>query len=94
MRNKIGLTLFGVGFMGVLVFGSALDSPGNGLKVALTGICVSVLVATVGYLLMDVDEVLNGAGLQKTKDSKEVAERKARNREITWNNWIHGGYIN
>ena len=50
MRNKIGLTLFGVGFMGVLVFGSALDSPGNGLKVALTGICVSVLVATVGYL--------------------------------------------
>ena len=94
MRNRVGLIIFGAGFLGILCFGAGLDSPGTGWQIALAGIGVSTLVGAIGYLLMDVEEVLNSAGLQRKKDSKDVAERKARNREVTWNNWIHGGYIN
>ena len=94
MKNRIGLVIFGIGFLGIMIFGAGLDSPGHGWQIALAGIGVSTLVGAIGYLLMDVEEVLNGAGLQRKKDSKEIAERKARNREVTWNNWINGGYIN
>ena len=87
MRNKIGLTLFGAGFFGVCIFGMGLDSPGAGWQIALGGVGISVLVGAIGYLLMDVEEVLHGAGFQK-KESKQVRERKARNREVVFRNWL------
>ena len=88
MRNKIGLVLFGIGFFGICIFGMGLDSPEGGWQIALAGVGISVLIGAVGYLLMDVDEVLHGAGLQKVKESKEIRERKARNRNQVWNAWI------
>ena len=88
MRNKIGLVLFGIGFFGICIFGMGLDSPEGGWQIALAGVGISVLVSAVGYLLMDVNAVLNGAGLQKVKESKIIQMRKARNREQVWNFWI------
>ena len=88
MKNKIGLTLFAIGFFGVCFFGMGLDSPGTGWKIALGGVGVSVLIGTVGYLLMDVDEVLGDAGLQRVKESKIVQMRKQKNREQVWNFWL------
>lgn len=88
MKNKIGMILFGIGFAGVCLGGCGLDSPGNGWKISLGIAGVSILIGAIGYLLMDVDEVLNGAGLTRTKESKEVAARKQKNRERTWEAWV------
>ena len=87
MRNKIGFTLFSIGFFGIMFFGMGLDSPGEAWKGCLIAIGFCILIGMVGYLLMDVDEVLRGAGLQK-KESKQIRERKARNRNQVWNAWI------
>lgn len=88
MKNKIGMVLFGIGFFGIMIFGMGLDSPEGGWQIALAGVGISVLVGAVGYLLMDVNEVLNGVGFQKVKESKAVLERKARNRQRTWEAWL------
>lgn len=86
MRNKIGLALFSAGFFGVCIFGMALDSPGTGWQIALGGVGISVLIGAIGYKIMDVEEVLAGKGI--TRESKQVRERKARNREIVFRNWL------
>lgn len=85
MKNKIGLGICVTGFIGICAGIMALDSS---VSIALTIIVISVLVFAVGYLMTDVDAVLNDAGLQKVKDSKIVQMRKARNREIVWQTWI------
>ena len=88
MRNRIGLSIFTAGFLGICVFGMGLDSPEGGWQIALAGVGISVLVGAIGYLLMDVNAVLNDAGLQKVKESKEIIARKAKNRQKTWEAWI------
>ena len=85
MRNKIGLGICVTGFIGICAGIMALDSS---VSIALTIILVSALVFAVGYLMTDKDAVLNDAGLQKVKESKEIIARKARNREATWQSWI------
>lgn len=87
MRNRVGLILFITGLLALMIFGSGLDSPGDGWKIALVGCVISFLIAAVGYLTMDVNEILGEAGFTKTKDSKAVADRKARNREQVWQTW-------
>ena len=82
----MGLVLFGIGFFGICIFGMGLDSPEGGWQIALAGVGISVLIGAVGYLLMDVDEVLEGKGI--TRESKKVREKKARNREIVFRNWL------
>ena len=85
MKNKIGLGICVTGFIGICAGIMALDSS---VSIALTIIVVSVLVFAVGYLMTDMDAVLNDAGLQKVKESKEIIARKARNRQKTWEAWI------
>lgn len=85
MKNKIGLGICVTGFIGICAGIMALDSS---VSIALTIIVISVLVFAVGYLMTDMDAVLNDAGLQKVKESKEVIARKARNRQKTWEAWI------
>lgn len=86
MRNKVGLSIFVIGFLGVCAGIMALDSPN--ITVALIVIVISALVSAVGYLLTDFGLVIEETGYQKIKDSKEVQIRKARNREATWQSWI------
>lgn len=86
MRNKVGLSIFVVGFLGVCAGIMALDSPN--ITGALIVIVISALVSAVGYLLTDFGLVIEETGYQKIKDSKEVQIRKARNREATWQSWI------
>ena len=85
MKNKIGLGICVTGFIGLCAGIMALDSD---VTTALTIIVISVLVFAVGYLMTDMDAVLNDAGLQKVKESKEIIARKARNRQKTWEAWI------
>lgn len=86
MRNKIGLSIFVVGFLGLCAGIMMLDS--MDITIPLVVIVIGFLVSAVGYLMTDMDAVLNDAGLQKVKESKEIIARKARNREATWNAWI------
>ena len=86
MRNKIGLSIFVIGFLGVCAGIMALDSPN--ITVALIVIVISALISAIGYLLTDFGLVIEETGCQKIKDSKEVQIRKARNREATWQSWI------
>ena len=86
MKNKIGLGISIAGFLGICAGIMALDS--SDISIALMIVLVSALVFAVGYLMTDKDAVLNDAGLQKVKESKEVMARKARNREIVWQTWI------
>jgi len=85
MKNKIGLGICIVGFLGICAGIMALDSE---VTTALTIVVISALVFAVGYLMTDMDAVLNDAGLQKVKESKEIIARKARNRQKTWEAWI------
>ena len=85
MRNKIGLGICIAGFLGICAGIMALDSE---VTTALTIVVISALVFAVGYLMTDVEEVIEGTGYQKIKDSKIVQMRKARNREIVWQTWI------
>ena len=86
MKNKIGLTLFGIGFIGVAFMACGLDSPGDTWKIPMMLMIIFALVAVIGYAIMDVDEVLEGKGI--TRESKKVREKKARNREIVFRNWL------
>jgi len=86
MKNKIGLGISIAGFLGICAGIMALDS--SDISIALMIILVSALVFAVGYLMTDKDAVLNDAGLQKVKESKEIIARKARNRQKTWEAWI------
>lgn len=86
MKNKIGVTLFTIGFLGICFGIMALD--GTKISIALMIVLVSFLIATVGYLMTDMDAVLNDAGFQKVEESKEIIARKARNRQKTWEAWI------
>ena len=86
MRNKVGLSIFVIGFLGVCAGIMGLDSPN--ITGALIVIVISALVSAVGYLLTDFGLVIEETGYQKIKDSKEVQIRKARNREATWQSWI------
>ena len=86
MRNKIGLSIFVVGFLGLCGGIMMLDS--MDITIPLVVIVIGFLVSTVGYLMTDVEEVIEGTGYQKIKDSKIVQMRKARNREIVWQTWI------
>ena len=83
------MVLFGIGFFGVCIFGMGLDSPEGGWQIALAGVGISVLVGAVGYLLMDVNEVLQETtGYVKERESRAIRERKARNREQVWQTWL------
>lgn len=89
MKNKVGLALFGIGFFGIMIFGSGLDSPGTAWKGCLIMVVISFLVATIGYKTMDVNEVLQETtGYVKERESKAIRERKARNREQVWQAWL------
>ena len=85
MRNKIGLGICIAGFLGICAGIMALDSE---VTTALTIVVISALVFAVGYLMTDMDAVLNDAGLQKVKENKEILARKAKNRQKTWEAWI------
>lgn len=86
MKNRIGLTLFGIGFLGVIFMACGLDSPGETWKIPMLLMIIFVLIGTIGYKIMDVDEVLAGKGI--TREPKKVRDRKARNREIVFRNWL------
>lgn len=86
MRNKVGLTIFVIGFLGLCAGIMALDN--DDITVALVMIVISALVSAVGYLLTDFGLVIEESGYQKVKDSKIVQMRKMKNREATWNAWI------
>lgn len=88
MKNRVGLIIFGAGFLGICIFGMGLDSPGEGWKIALSGVAISTLVGALGYSLMNVSEVLNGVGFERTKDSRAVQMRKLQNREKVWSFWL------
>ena len=86
MRHKVGLSIFVIGFLGVCAGIMALDSPN--ITVALIVIVISALISAIGYLLTDFGLVIEETGYQKITESKEIRERKARNREIVWQTWI------
>lgn len=86
MKNKVGLTIFVVGFLGVCAGIMALDS--NDISVALIMIVISALVSAVGYLMTDFGLVIEETGYTKIKDSKIVQMRKAKNREQVWRAWL------
>lgn len=86
MRNKVGLTIFVIGFLGLCAGIMALDN--DDITVALVMIVISALVSAVGYLLTDFGLVIEETGYQKVKDSKIVQMRKAKNREQVWRAWI------
>lgn len=88
MKNKIGMTLFTIGFCGVLLFAMGLDSPGEAWKGCLIMVIISALVACLGYKTMDVNEVLHKNGFVREYESRAVKERKARNREMVWQTWL------
>lgn len=86
MRNKIGLSIFVVGFLGLCGGIMMLDS--MDITIPLVVIVIGFLVSAVGYLMTDMEEVIEGTGYQKVKESKEIIARKARNRQKTWEAWI------
>ena len=86
MKNKVGMVLFGVGFCGECLSIMCLDS--EAWKGAIVSMIIFGLVAVIGYLVTDIDEVLEDGGLMKIRESREVQERKARNREIVWRTWL------
>ena len=88
MKNKVGLILFGIGFIGTMIFGSGLDSPGDAWKGCAIMIVICVLIAIIGYKTMNVEEVLQDGGFVRIHESKAVSERKARNRNQVWEAWI------
>ena len=86
MKNKVGLVLFGIGFMGVILMACGLDSPGETWKIPMLLMIIFALIGAIGYKIMDVEEVLAGKGI--TREPKKVRDRKARNREIVFRNWL------
>lgn len=48
MREKIGITLMKIGFAAFLIFGSALDGPGNDMRVVYGGIIAGLIVLIAG----------------------------------------------
>lgn len=87
MRNRVGMILFVSGFIGECLAIMALDDPRAWLG-AIVCMVIFGLLGTVGYLLMDVEEVIEGTGYKKIKESKETLVRKARNREQVWQTWL------
>lgn len=85
MKNRIGIGICVAGFLGVCAGIMALDTD---VTIALVMIVISILVGAVGYLMTDFGLVIEETGYTKTKDSKIVQMRKAKNREATWSAWI------
>lgn len=80
--------MFGAGFMGTLLMGCGLDSPGRGGLIAFLLMLIFIGIATIGYLLMDTEAILEEKTPFQRKEPEEVQLRKARNRNQVWNAWI------
>ena len=72
--------MFCVGVAGVVLSGMFLD--GKLWGIALMCILIFGIIGSVGYLTMDVPEVLNNL------EPKSVKDRKNKNREQTYITWI------
>ena len=89
MKNKIGFTLFAIGFFGTLLMGMGLDSPGDAWKGCMIMMIIFFLIGVIGYKTMNVNEVLRETtGYVKERESRAIRERKARNREQVWQTWL------
>lgn len=54
--GKVGTTLAGIGFMGFLIFASAIDGPGNDMRIVLGGLGISMALLFIGGKMVDVFE--------------------------------------
>lgn len=48
LREKVGTWVAGIGFMMFLIFGSAIDGPGNDMRVVYTGIVMGMTIFAAG----------------------------------------------
>lgn len=53
VREKIITFIMGAGFIGMLIFASAIDGPDNDLRVAVVGMLTSCLMLSIGGWLAD-----------------------------------------
>ena len=53
VREKIITFIMGAGFIGILIFASAIDAPDNDLRVVVTGLIISCLMLSMGGRLAD-----------------------------------------
>lgn len=77
MKNKVGSVLFGTGLIGALLFGSGMDSPGNGWIIALGCMAAFAIIAALGYFIMDPTDF----SMYK-EDYEDARQRKTTNKKI------------
>lgn len=53
IREKIITFIMGAGFIGMLIFASAIDGPDNDLRVVAVGMLTSCLMLSIGSRLAD-----------------------------------------
>lgn len=51
LKRKIGTFLAKIGFVMFLIFGSAIDGPGNDMRVVFTGIAIGMTIMAAGCTL-------------------------------------------
>ena len=84
MKKRIGGYLSGSGVVILTTMGCCLDS--TAWRVVLAFVVISFVLIAVGVRMMNIPEALQEKGLRF--ESKEIKERKERNREATWQTWI------
>ena len=80
MKSKISYRMFCTGLAGVVFSGMFLD--GKLWGVALVCILIFGIIGTLGYMTMNIPEVLNSL------EPKSITNKKEQNRERTYQAWI------
>ncbi len=80
MKSKISYRMFCTGLAGVVISGMFLD--GKLWGVALVCILIFGIIGTLGYMTMNIPEVLSSL------EPKSIKDRKNENREHTYQTWI------
>jgi hypothetical protein len=53
VSKKIGEYMAGIGFLGFLIFASAIDGPGNDIRMVYVAIAICMTIAIIGATIAD-----------------------------------------